>query len=66
MEKVFVSLTKEVEETDHSGSTKDVWFVEKFVGLEIFDVSNGTNYEEQLKIANETAEKNGCQLRINR
>jgi hypothetical protein len=62
--KTFVALTR-VEEIDSDKNKKDVWFVEKFVGLDIYDISNGFNYEEELKIAKETAEKNNCVLKIN-
>ena len=64
-DRILVTLTR-VEIPYDEYTKRDCWFVEKFVGLDIFDISNGRDYEEQLKIAKQTAEENGVALRINR
>lgn len=62
---ILITLTKVEIQYDQSVK-QDVWFVERFEGLDIYDVSNGRNYEKELLIAKEQSKNYDCPLKINR
>lgn len=61
----LITLTKVKIPTDHSMNFKEYWFVELINGLDIDDLSNGVDFEDQLKIARDEAKKHNCQVKIN-